>query len=78
METVLHESIHENFGFGELLTYPLGRLSAMINRARRRRGLRKVRYRECQGCVLCMEPERVGLTVPGGGKIAHYVLDRKW
>lgn len=78
METVLHESIHENFGFGELLTYPLGRLAAMINSARRRRGLRDVRYKECQGCVLCMEPERVGLRVPEGGKITHYVLDKRW
>lgn len=58
-ETLLHESIHARFGFGELLTYPLGKIARARTRMLERRPLlkelvlrfkgRKVKYKLCHG-----------------------------
>ncbi len=78
-ETLLHEAIHANFMFREVLTYPLGKILWIGNRIRRNRmlGLRMkdVKYVECSGCMLCSREglRSLRVRVPEKGKVTHYV-----
>lgn len=78
-ETVVHETLHANFGIGEAVAYPLARLLvAPRNWARATLGifrngpvlprLRTVHYEKCTGCEEFKELHNMY-----GGRAEHYV-----
>lgn len=55
-ETVIHEVIHANFGFGEEITYPLAKIMDLKQKVMGRfplvKGLltKRISYQKCSGC----------------------------
>lgn len=83
-ETVVHETMHANFGTEELITDRLGKLLVKKYRALERfprlrdlwlgfRG-RNVRYELCSGCELCADLGNLMVRAPRGASPRHYVL----
>lgn len=83
-ETVIHESIHANFGTGELITDRLGKLLVVKHRFLSQRPFlndlfvrfrgRGVHYQRCSGCHMCQNLGDVLIRAPPGGRPEHYVL----
>lgn len=80
-ETIIHEAWHETGILNEGLVRIATGLTARKLRLRETfpildalMGKRKVRYRKCSGCPLCLHPERLGITTVGGATLTHYIL----
>lgn len=83
-ETAIHETIHANFGIGELFTNPAAKILVVKHRMIERLPIlknlhlrfrnRKIHYELCGGCMLCQDLEELLIRAPPRAKPRHYIL----